>query len=78
MQIHIHVCAASIVILEGGSCVILSQGKGAYSYIGTGDGGQESIGQLRTRHPLDPQTGLSSLVITIVDTGEPTLCCSHK
>ena len=57
---------------------MLSQGKGAYSYIGTEDGGQKRVGQLRTWQPLSPQTGPSSLEITIVDTGKSIVCSSHE
>ena len=41
-----------------------------YRCTDVGDGEVERVGQLRTRQALAPQTGPSSVEITILDTGK--------
>lgn len=52
---------------------IAHNGRGLYSYIGDGGSSEEDIGTIRTLQPLNPNGGISSFEITLLDTGRHAL-----
>ena len=50
---------------------ITHEGQGLYCYVGAGGTGEDDVGVLRTKYPLDPNRmgGMSSFEITLTSTG---------